>query len=68
MTFRHIGVPIKLIKGDSPWASITPRAPPTFQVLLYILLRKKHANIENFGTNLPFEANIYILSQLFEDF
>jgi hypothetical protein len=26
------------------------------------------SNIENFGRNLPFEANIYTLSQLFEDF
>ena len=59
----------------SPWASITPANPPPtfhvnifFYVLLYILLKKKHVNIENFGTNLPFEVNIYTCRSFLRSF
>jgi len=51
-----------------PNPSQTGLPTPEVQVFLYIILKKKHFNIENCGTNLPFEANIYTLSQLFEDF
>ena len=68
--------------NSSPWASIPSRALPPphpllplsvhvnrfFEVRLYILLKKKHVNIENIGTNLPFDANIYTLSQLLRIF
>ena len=55
-------IPLPLLFNSRPsWAEIAYRAPHLrtpliFFVLWYVLLKKKHVNIEYFGTNLHFWA------------